>query len=119
MLTAVPLDLACRRGQTFRKLLEYFEPDNTTPIPMDGWRALMHIRDKVGGVLYHELSTENGGITLDPTSGAINLYIPDEETENFAWKVGVYDLKFFYPSGDDDYLCYGKFKMTARVTEEP
>lgn len=120
MLTAVRVDLTVKRGQTFRKKLEYFEPDNTTPIQMTGWRALMHIRTQAGSSdLLHELSTENGGITLHPTNGEILLYISDEDTAEFTWRSAKYDLKLIYPNGDDDFLCEGSFKVTTSITEEP
>lgn len=117
MLTPGKVDLSVRRGQTFRYKFEFFEPDGVTPVQMLDWKALMHIRLKAGDAdLLHELSTEDGSIILDPANGDILLYISDEDTETFEWKAGVYDIKLFYPDGDDDFLAEGKFTVGSRVT---
>ena len=68
------------------------------PTDMSGYTARMHIRDKVGGTLLLELTTENGGITLDNAAKKIHRTISAEDTAALTVKKAVYDLEMV--SGD-------------------
>ena len=117
MLTPFTLNFSIKKGQTFRKHLQFFEPDNVTPVNMTGWRARMQGRPEPGSdILLFDINTENGGITLDPISGDIDLYLSDEEVDTFTWDKCYHDFKFYDPNGDEYYLFEGTFTLRTRVT---
>jgi hypothetical protein len=45
------------------------------------------------------MTTENGGITLYPEDGGIELKIPDDVTAGFTFKNAVYDVDMIGPFG--------------------
>jgi hypothetical protein len=53
--------------------------ENDDPVPMpDGSTARMQVRDTVADPVLAELTTENGYIVLNPTSGVIQVIAPPE-----------------------------------------
>lgn len=96
LLTPDTFSLPCVNGGAFRTgaaQLRYY-----TPVDMDGYTARMQIRDRVGGELLVELTTENGGITLDNVDKLITREIPADVTAALATRRGVYDFEMV--SGD-------------------
>lgn len=63
------------------------------PIDMDGYTALMQIRNKAGGIVLVELSTANGRITIDNAERTITREIPASVTANLTAKSGAYDME--------------------------
>lgn len=84
---------------------------------MTGWTARMQIRPEVGSeIVIAELTTENGGITIDPPEGKINLYLSDVETSAFSFEDAVYDIELVDQSGDVRRDIEGKIKLSPEVT---
>jgi len=100
---------------SFKKILR-FKDEHDNLIDFTGYTALMHIReDPDNANILLELSTENGGLTIDPTLGKITIFI-EEVLEEYA---GVYDLLLFSPAG----IRYkpiktSQFKVIPGVTDE-
>lgn len=92
--------------------LVYYEP----VLPVVGLKARMQIKNKVGGTVLYELTTENGGITLDAVLKRITLDFPADAFVGAAWKAGVYDLETEDPSGVVTPILYGAFALTDEVT---
>ncbi|MEX1197802.1 MAG: hypothetical protein WEB57_08095 [Pseudohongiellaceae bacterium] len=64
-----------------------------------------------------ELNTDNGGINLvAATEGRIELVIGEEETRNFNWQEGVYDLLLITPGERTRRILQGKASVSAGVT---
>ncbi len=54
----------------------------------------MHIRETLPSTTtLHELTTENGGITLGGIAGTIELLITATDTASFNFSAAVYDLE--------------------------
>lgn len=62
------------------------------------------------------LTTENGGITLGGSTGAITLYISPAETSGIRWESAVYDLALYAPGGDVYRLVEGDVNVKPAVT---
>jgi hypothetical protein len=89
----------------------YYEPASLTDL-----QARMQIKNKVGGAVLHEMSTADGGITIDSVNSRIVLSIDADVSSGFTWKRGVYDLEVFDTSGVVTPLLYGTVSLTSEVT---
>lgn len=96
-IDADSFSLPCLNGSAFGTTRNVVIRTNT-PVDLAGYTARMHIRDKVGGALLLELTTENDCIVLDNSVKTISRTISAEDTADIAWKKGVYDLEMV--SGD-------------------
>ena len=87
-----------------------------TPVDLTGYTARMSIKDKIGGAVLHSLTTENGGIVIDPAAKTILLSIPAATTEDFTWSRGVYDLEMVSPAGKVTRIISGRIALSREVT---
>ena len=87
-----------------------------TPVDLTGYTARMSIKDKIGGAVLHSLTTENGGITIDPAAKTILLSIPAATTEDFTWSRGVYDLEMVSSAGKVTRIISGRIALSREVT---
>lgn len=70
-------------------VIEYNEP-----VDLTGYTARMQLREKIDSTtIIHELTTENGGITIDIVNYKIELNIPAISTEQFTFNTVVYSLE--------------------------
>lgn len=105
------------QGATFRKRLVWSTGTPAVPVDLTGYTARMQIRaDIASPTVLHELTTENGGITLGGATGQIDLYISAAATAAFAWQAGVYDLELVAPNGDVTRLIEGTVQVSREVT---
>lgn len=108
-------NFVCPQGATFSKQLSYLI--DSRPVNLTGYTARMQVREKhqsTNAIL--DLTTENGGITIDSSCGAININVAASVTENIVPKTYVYDLEL---SSVDDFvvrLIEGQFTVTPEVT---
>jgi hypothetical protein len=89
------------------------------PTDLTGYTARMQIRITRGStVTVHELTTENGGITLNAADGGINLLISDTDTAAFDFDNAVYDLELINTAGNGDVtrVAEGIVKLHKEVT---
>jgi hypothetical protein len=66
-----------------------------TPVDLTGYSARSQLRQKVGGPVWAELTSDDNSITLG-TDGLITVILDDTVTEDPAWnnyKSGVWDLE--------------------------
>ena len=87
-----------------------------TPVDLTGYTARMSIKDKIGGTVLHSLTTENGGIDIDPAAKTIALSIPAADTEDFTWSRGVYDLEMVSSAGKVTRIISGRIALSREVT---
>lgn len=115
-MSAAILDFEVEQGATFEHQLTWLDRDGN-PVPLDGYTARMQVREKITSEeVLVELTTENGMITLGGQDGTIDIEIPDEVTETFTWKKGVYDLELESPAGKVTRLVKGKVTVDPEVT---
>lgn len=118
-MSAAKLTLpAIEQGATYRHVLYWKEPDQTTPINITGCSAKMQVRSAItSAIVIIELSTTNGRITITGPEGKIELYIADEDTTLLEPIIGaLYDLEIYHPNGETTRLIQGKISISAEVT---
>lgn len=104
-----------KQGSTFRKPFQWIA--GGTPVDMTGWTARMQIRPEVDSdSVIAELTTENGGITIEPLEGKISLFLSDVETGAFSFESAVYDIELVDQAGDVHRDIEGKIKLSPEVT---
>ena len=85
------------------------------PVDLTGAEVRMQIRDRVGGVLLLELSTENGALAITGL-GTISRYLSDAQTTALAAADAVYDLEVKYPDGTVQRYIKGSVIVDPEVT---
>lgn len=95
----------CYPGEDWQKGFRLNDQYRTVK-PIVGYTAKMQIRDKVGGAVYCELTTENGRISI--MGDWISLKLSDGDTEALTFKEGVYDL-FLTGGGVTNFVVGGKW----------
>jgi hypothetical protein len=90
-------DICVFQGATFNQTLFYETGEPSAPVDLTGFTAKMHIRSKPESkALILELSTSNGRITLNETTGSIKLFISASDTASLSvCDKAVYDLELY------------------------
>lgn len=126
-------NITCEQGSTFVRLIEIEQPDLITdptgetyePFNLSGYTARMQARRTIESTnFFLMLTTENGGLTVNPgdADNEILIYIEDEVTASINSSNpgsnlnGVYDLEIINPSGEVSRLLEGTFTLKAEVT---
>ena len=88
-------DICIFQGATFNQTLFYETGEPSAPVDLAGYTAKMHIRSKPESkALILELSTTNGRIVLNETTGSIKLFISASDTASLSvCDKAVYDLE--------------------------
>jgi len=88
-------DICIFQGATFNQTLFYETGEPSAPVNLAGYTAKMHIRSKPESkALILELSTTNGRIVLNETTGSIRLFISASDTASLSiCDKAVYDLE--------------------------
>lgn len=104
------------QGATWRTVLTV-KDDTGQPVDLTGYTARMQIRqDYDTTTVLAELTTANGGITINGDNGQVTLLIADEDTAAYTWTSGVYDLELVSGSGDVTRLLQGPASLDLEVT---
>jgi hypothetical protein len=78
-------DICIFQGATLNQTLFYETGDPSTPVNLAGQTAKMHIRSKPESkAIILELSTTNGRIILNESTGSIRLFISATDTANLS-----------------------------------
>ena len=92
-------------------ILEYNEP-----VTLTGYTARMQIREKLGSTtIIKELTTENGGITLDNANKTITINISATDTAAFTFKQAVYSMELVNGSTVTPFLT-GSLSLENEIT---
>jgi len=113
-MTPAKYNMICPQGATFTKRLTWTIDE--VPVDLSGYTARMQARTSYKDTCnpIFDITTENGGITLDD-EGNIDLLIDSDETESFVAREYLYDLEL--DSGAQVYrIIEGKFVVTPEVT---
>lgn len=87
-----------------------------TPHELTGYTARMAVKDKLGGAVLLSLTTENGGIEINPASQTITLTISATDTAAITWAKGVYDLELVSPDGVVTAVLAGAVSVSREIT---
>lgn len=103
-MAAAKIDLKIEKGATYRKIY-YWKNSNLEPVDLTGYTARMQIRKSATSFNnFLELTTENGGITITPLEGKIELYISDTNTSALISPKGNYDLELVHDIGIEKFV---------------
>ena len=114
-------NIYCEQGATFARNLTIVVPDEidpeiTTPYDLSNHTARMQVRRTVDSTSkIVELTTENGGLTIDDTHGTILIEMADEVTASIQ-SSGVYDLEIIDDAGRVSRVIQGDFIFNQEVT---
>ncbi len=86
------------------------------PVDLTGAKARMQIRDRIGGVLLLELTTENEALAITGL-GTISRYLSNTQTAGLADADAVYDLEVEYPDGTVQRYIKGRVIVDPEVTK--
>lgn len=115
-------NLAIQQGATYQKVFIWRATpccgaagSGPAPVDITGYSVSMQIRPAAqSSLVYYNAS---GDIVLGGKDGSIALTIPAEDTENFTWYRGVYDLLITSPQGFTTKLLSGKVSVQPVVTK--
>lgn len=121
IVSGAELNLNIVQGASFQLPLEWTNASKV-PIPLATYTAKMQIKDKAGGALLLELTTENARIALDsPTTGGIELYIADTDTASISFETAKYDLVLFHTDLQardiSENILFGDVSVRKAITE--
>lgn len=112
----VELDLEVQQGATYRRSFVW-KDSNGDPVDLTGYIARMQIRRrKSAPVIEHSATTENGGITITPLEGRIDLLISATATAAFDFTSGAYDLELVASDNDVTRFLEGAVSVSKEVT---
>ena len=120
-------NITCQQGSTFLRVIEIQQPDleedptgNTyMPYDLSSHSARMQVRrtiDSTNKIV--DLTTENGGIQINPEEDQINvikIYMTDDVTASIS-SSGVYDLEIVNGEGEVSRVLQGTFTLSPEVT---
>lgn len=115
------LNICINQGSTFNLPMNWYEENDDgskgDAIDLTGWTARMQIREEhESDTTILELTTENGGITLNSPTGAIDVVIPAADTEDLDFDCAVYDLELVDAGGAVTRLVEGNVTLKLEVT---
>lgn len=108
------------QGATFRRTFFYL-PAGVPAVDFGDWTAAMQLRAKVAQVEEPlnidpvlELTTENGGLTLDD-DGSVVILITATQSQALL-KGAKYDLELYQPAGDTIRFLKGTLSLDKEIT---
>lgn len=115
-MPAAKKNLKIEQGATF--IYSFTWDTNGVPVNLQGYSARMQLRSPIDSPdVIHELTTENGGITLHLNpAGKISLFISDSDTAAFDFDTCDYDLEVVAPNGYVYKLMKGEVTLDKEVT---
>ena len=112
-------DIVIFQGATFNQTLFYETGEPSAPVNLAGFTAKMQIRSKPESkAVILELSTTNGRIILNETTGSIRLFISATDTATLSvCDKAVYDLELYDSgSGTTTRILQGNVIISPEVT---
>ena len=114
-------NIYCEQGTTFMRVLTVLVPDQvdpeiTTPYDLSNHTARMQVRRTIDSPKMVELTTQNGGLTIDDDNGSITIQMADEVTASLT-SSGVYDLEIIDSIGRVSRVVQGAFTLNPEVTK--
>ena len=87
------------------------------PVDLTGFTGRMQLRSDIDStVVIAELTTANGGVSIDNTLKNITLMIPSGTTAAFNFITAVYNLELISSGGQVTSFCEGYVTLTREVT---
>lgn len=116
-MAAGTVNLVLEQGTTFKHTFYWRDADGVTPIDLTGYTARMQIRSSYDATSFLlELTTENGRISITPSTGRIDLTVTAADTASVTWDRGVYDLELIDGFEEVTRLVQGRVNVSKEVT---
>ena len=116
-MPAYKLDLEIEQGATFEKTITWKAGTPAVAVNLTGCSARMQVRERMDAVaVLLNLTTTNGGITLDGILGTVTLLASALQTGALTKHTGVYDLEIQFSDGTVKRLIYGAVSIAHKVT---
>lgn len=124
-------NITCEAGSTFRRTIEIEQPDLANDptgqtyedFDLQGYTARMQVRRTIESTAFLlELTTENGGLTINPADELNQIYIDVAASvtaslaNNFNTVNAVYDLEIVNGDGVVSRILQGTFTISPEVT---
>lgn len=90
----------------------------STPKSLAGAVARLHVRNRVGGTLLLDLSSDTGEIALDDGDHVAVITVTDDVTKLMTYTKGVYDLEIEDSTGATYVLLTGSIEVIPEITVE-
>ena len=104
------------QNATFSFIVEY-KDNNGLPINLTGATAKMQARDQKGGTkLAFSLTSEGGGIVIDPTNGKLTIKITPTQTNKLFYPKSSYDVMVIDSNSNKIKLLEGHITLSRSVT---
>jgi hypothetical protein len=120
-------NMTCQQGSTFSRTIEIEQPDLATdptgetfiPFDLSGYTARMQVRRTIDSPNFLlELTTSNGGLTINPTQGDVNkilIFAAANVTASVSTS-GVYDIEIISAENSVSRVLQGVFNLSPEVT---
>lgn len=114
---AVTKNFEVDQNTTFSFQVQYTEEDEVTPINLTGATAKMQVRDTKGGSkLAFTLTSPSGGITINGSTGTLNIKMTPTQTNKLFYPKSSYDIMVVDSSGNKIKLLEGFLTLSRSVT---
>jgi len=111
------INFTLQQGATFRRTFILRDSKTTEPLDLTGCSARMQVRPTlISDDVLLELTIDNGGITITPLEGKIELHIAHDATVNTTWRKGIYQLEIVFANGDVSRYLEGTITHSLEVT---
>lgn len=112
---AAKLKLKIDQGATFIKPFTWKAAG--VPVNMTGYTARMQMREELDAdTTIIELTTENGGISIEPLDGMFTLTMSDAQTKAMNFDTAIYDIELIAPDGTVTRILKGSVTLSREVT---
>ena len=108
-----PENLRLTRGDTWKHVFDYLEPDGVTAVDLTGVSARLQLRSSLETAAVETLSSATGEISI--VMGRISLNLPAARS-GLLGGVLLYDLELTYPNGDVETIVAGVLNILGDVT---
>lgn len=115
MMCLDPENLTLTRGDTWKHVFDYLEPDEVTPVDLTGVSARLQLRPDINAGFVELLTTVSGEIIITPLIGRIALRLPAARSGLLSG-VLLYDLELTYSNGDVETIVAGTLTIVGDVT---
>lgn len=116
-MTAGLYDIKIEKGTDFSKSL-FIKNSSREVVPLTGYTARMQARKGSNSTTpFINITTENGGISIDAPNGKITLVLTDTETSAITQYLGLYDLELIDAGGLVTRLLSGSVIIIGEQTK--
>ena len=111
-------NILIEQGATWERSMQWKTESNVV-IPLENMTAKMQVRSRnAEGTVVLELSTENGGITMNTTTDKIEMIATATQTGAIPEDIYVYDLEIYGTNNTVYRLLQGTVTLSVEVTHE-